>query len=84
MKMAGFLQDVITDPAVAFSQEPNEAAFQRAFGTNLTTFEWMELPENAMIHKKFGIAMAGTTDYSNDKIVSRGQSFTLTYYIYLF
>ena len=72
-KIAGYLVDSVMGPATAFSQEPNEAAFQRARKTALGAYEWLDLPENSMIRKTFGIAMGATTDYVTDKIVSAGE-----------
>lgn len=71
-KFAAYLTEAMTDPKMALSQEPNEAASQLALRTDMTYFDWMNLPENAARRKKFGIAMAATTNYSNDPIVYDG------------
>lgn len=73
-RTAGYLAENLLDPATAFSQEPNEAAFQRAHRTTLTSFEFMDLPENADLLKKFGIAMRATTSFSDHAVVSNGES----------
>ncbi|EKM56173.1 uncharacterized protein PHACADRAFT_122410 [Phanerochaete carnosa HHB-10118-sp] len=67
-----FLAEHLLDPATGHSQEPNEAAWQRAMRTNLVSFEWMELPEHALELRKFSIGMRATTSPDSDIIATRG------------
>ena len=76
-RAAGHLADSLLDPETAFSQEPNEAAWQLAMGTKLTSFDWMDLPENASYLKKFGIAMGATTNHDDNSVASQGMLFQL-------
>ena len=47
-KGAPFLIDVMTDPRVKYSEEANCTVLRKAFNTELTTFEYMNLPEQAL------------------------------------
>lgn len=67
-----WLAEHLLDPVTAHSQEPNEAAWQRGQRTKVTMFEWMELPENALQLRKFGIAMGATTNSAEHVIATRG------------
>ncbi|EKM56175.1 uncharacterized protein PHACADRAFT_209657 [Phanerochaete carnosa HHB-10118-sp] len=67
-----WLAEHLLDPATGHSQEPNEAAWQRAMRTKLTVFDWMELPEHALYLRKFGIAMRANTNAAEDAIATRG------------
>ena len=71
-KAAAYIVENLLDPATAMSEEPNEAALQRGFGTTLSYFEWMDQPEHAAYRKKFGIAMGATTNYSEDALITKG------------
>ncbi|THG97673.1 hypothetical protein EW026_g4370 [Hermanssonia centrifuga] len=56
-KTSSFLTDALTDPKWTSSEEPNQTALNLAFKTDLTAFEWFELPENARRLRWFGLAM---------------------------
>ena len=51
----------VTDSTTAFSEEPNAAPVQRAFGTKSTFYEILEKPGNAFRLRRFGLAMIGTS-----------------------
>ncbi|TFY82517.1 hypothetical protein EWM64_g1487 [Hericium alpestre] len=55
------LSTVLRDPKWGHSQEPTEAALNKAFNTPLPPFEWLELPENAYRLRRFGVGMDGTS-----------------------
>lgn len=59
MKSSAYMPETLFDPKYTNSDEPNEVAFNLAYSTNLTTFAWFELPENAYILRRFGLAMNG-------------------------
>ncbi|GJE88172.1 hypothetical protein PsYK624_042550 [Phanerochaete sordida] len=69
---AAWLAEHLLDPATGHSQEPNEAAWQRAMRTRLTTFEWMEQPAHALHLRKFGNAMRATTSADERAAATRG------------
>ncbi|KAF7347117.1 S-adenosyl-L-methionine-dependent methyltransferase [Mycena venus] len=53
------LPDVLLDPQDGHSNAPNKTAFNKAFNTDLTLFEWFNLPENARRMARFNRAMEG-------------------------
>ncbi|EJD43680.1 O-methyltransferase [Auricularia subglabra TFB-10046 SS5] len=56
-KTSAYMTEVLTDPATAKSEEPDQTPVQRAFRTKLTYWDWMDLPENEHVLKRFGMAM---------------------------
>ncbi|KAI0685289.1 S-adenosyl-L-methionine-dependent methyltransferase [Cytidiella melzeri] len=60
IKSAGYLAETLTSPNLAHSNEPNKAAFNTAFKTDLGVFDWYELPENEYRRRRFANAMEGT------------------------
>lgn len=69
LKASAYLLENLTDPKTAFSEEPDESALNRAFGTNITMWEWFEQPENALRLKRFGVGMKGTVEAHNPKAI---------------
>ncbi|KAJ7888469.1 S-adenosyl-L-methionine-dependent methyltransferase [Mycena leptocephala] len=66
------LPDVIVDPQDGFSNAPNKTAFNRAFNTNLTLFEWFNLPEHAHRMARFNRAMEGGANAMAPATVTEG------------
>ncbi|KIP04592.1 hypothetical protein PHLGIDRAFT_120581 [Phlebiopsis gigantea 11061_1 CR5-6] len=75
LKSAGSLVDNVLDPATALSEEPNESPFSRAYGTELSWYDWLALPEHKFELKRFGIAMGGRTSRSNDMLAAKAHDF---------
>lgn len=63
-KASAYLQEVLDDPTIADSGDPTKAALYKALNTNLSSFEWLELPENAHRLRRFGLAMRGVNELS--------------------
>lgn len=63
-KASAYMTDVLTDPATAKSEEPDQTAMQRALDTKLPYFDWMDLPENAHVLKRFGMSMVAAKLFS--------------------
>lgn len=59
LKITSCLSDAVMDPKTTHSTEINEAAFQRAFNTPLSFFEWLEQPEQDYKRKRYGVGMPG-------------------------
>lgn len=59
-KSAGYLPETLKDPKMATSGEPNVAAFNTAYNTDIPVFEWFELAENQYRRRRFATAMEGT------------------------
>ncbi|KAI0318073.1 S-adenosyl-L-methionine-dependent methyltransferase [Amylostereum chailletii] len=59
-KASAHLGDVLLDPKTAKSDEPNETALNKAFGTTIPVWEWFEDPSNAARLMRFGITMEGS------------------------
>lgn len=72
MKTAAYLVETLFDPVTGHSEEPNEAAFQRAHRSPLPCYEWLEQPENILSLRKFPNAMRATTHYNSDTVVTQG------------
>jgi len=51
--------EVLRDPVMKLSGEPNHAPFNRAFNTDLTIWDWLEQPEQHYNLRRFGVAMQG-------------------------
>ena len=78
MKAGAYLQDVLLDPKLAFSEEPNETPLNVAFKTTLPKFEWYEAKGNEHLLLRFGVAMEGSKQaYSPNAILEGSQSFAL-------
>ena len=73
-KSSGWLPETIVDKTVAASQEPNEAAFNKAYDTQLSIFPWWELPGNAYRDKRFGIGMQGIQSRTSPEAIIEGTS----------
>lgn len=77
MKAVSYLPEVLLDPKTAMSQEPNKSAFNLAFNTDLTTWEWLSKEENERFRKRFGIAMEGAKQASPPDAILDGRSISL-------
>jgi len=58
-KGAAYTLEALQDPKTAFSEEDEDAPLCRAWGTKLSMWNWMELPEQAHRLRRFGVAMRG-------------------------
>ena len=60
---------MLGDPTITDSGDPTKAPSNKALNTNLTQFEWLELPENAYRLRRFGLAMRGVNDMSKTAVI---------------
>ena len=67
----------MTDPKTAFSDKATHSPFHRAFGHDLPTYEWYELPEQDYRRRRFGAAMTGLAALEGESILSGHSSFVL-------
>ena len=74
MKAASYLQDVLLDPELAHSQEPNDAALNAAFNTKLSTWEWFESAGNEHRQLRFGITMEGSKQAASLNAIREGDT----------
>ncbi|ETW80891.1 hypothetical protein HETIRDRAFT_154964 [Heterobasidion irregulare TC 32-1] len=58
-KHVAALSETLHDPVFGHSDEPNQCARSKAFNTDLSAFEWLELPENSYRRRRFGVFMDG-------------------------
>jgi len=58
-KSAGYLWEAISDPATGGSGEVEHSAFNKAFETDKSFWDFIQTPEEAWRGKRFGIAMQG-------------------------
>ncbi|KAI0341313.1 O-methyltransferase [Trametopsis cervina] len=65
LKSTGYLQEVLSDPEFTSSGEPTKTAFNKAYKTDLTFWEWADLPENAAILRRTGNAMTSLTNFNS-------------------
>ncbi|EMD37634.1 hypothetical protein CERSUDRAFT_114284 [Gelatoporia subvermispora B] len=72
LRVAAHASDQIVDPKTTHSQEVRETAFNRAFNTQETFWEFYSRPENTYRLKRFNIAMKGSTAYGDPTEVLRG------------
>ena len=64
--------DNLVNPETALSEEPNQAPFNTHFGTQLSLFEWYELPENKHRLERFGLAMDAGRNVMPPDLIMRG------------
>lgn len=70
-KAAAFLIDNLQDPETAYSEEPYHAPLQRAYGTKLTMYPWIEQDKKRI--KSIQIGMRGATNHDVDITVNAGE-----------
>jgi hypothetical protein len=69
----------LVDEKTASSQEANDAPFNRAYDTRLGVWEWFELPENALRHRRFGKAMYGIANFFPAELAVGGSHYFIQY-----
>ena len=77
MKAASYLSETLLSPETAKSGEPNHAALNKAFKTDLSMFPWFELPENKYRLNRFGIAMEGVQNMASPGAILDGEFISL-------
>ncbi|KZP25715.1 S-adenosyl-L-methionine-dependent methyltransferase [Athelia psychrophila] len=60
-KASACLMENMRDPLTAFSSEPNQAPFNRAYGIDIPMWAWHQLPEQSYSRRRFNVAMQGMT-----------------------
>jgi len=68
-KGSSSMADQLRDPATALSEEPTETPFNRALGTTLSMFDWLETPNNELRRERFGKAMDVAQHYINPELI---------------
>ncbi|KAI5116033.1 hypothetical protein M0805_002088 [Coniferiporia weirii] len=58
MKAASYFQEVVTDPKTAFSEEVNDAGIQKALRTDLSLWDYYDLPEGQHRRRRFAVTMS--------------------------
>ena len=53
MKSSAYMAEAVTEPEYALSDGPNKTAFNIAFDTSLSIFEWYEQPDNEERRRTF-------------------------------
>ena len=81
MKAASYLQEALLDPAYVNSEEPTETAFNLAFKTDLSLWDWFELSANEKRRVRFGIAMEGSKQAVPPTAILEGKSDMVVEYI---
>lgn len=69
MKAASYMPETLLDPSI---RGTTKTAFNRAYQTELSSFEWITAPENAAINRRFNMAMEGTAKMSQPGEVFEG------------
>ncbi|GJE83945.1 O-methyltransferase [Phanerochaete sordida] len=72
LKTGGYLEDALFDPKIAKSYDPTETAFNLAFNTKLSAWQWLETPENAHRLTRFGLAMRGARQATSPDAILDG------------
>ncbi|TFY59084.1 hypothetical protein EVG20_g7915 [Dentipellis fragilis] len=75
LKSLAVLWDTLRDPKFGHSQEPNEAAFSKAFNTDKSFFEWFELPGNEHRFRRTSVLMDGTSRLNPPGTILKGFDF---------
>ncbi|KAI0087132.1 S-adenosyl-L-methionine-dependent methyltransferase [Irpex rosettiformis] len=71
---AAHFSDVLFNPNLTNSGEPNETAFNLAFKTDLPYFEWLSKPEQAYKNKRFITGMHAGNRISAQGVILKGES----------
>lgn len=58
LRSGALLQEALFNPKTAHSEELEETAFNYAFNTKLSFWDWCEQPENKLYHTRFSVTMA--------------------------
>jgi hypothetical protein len=58
-KTSSYLTETLLDPELGHSSEANKAAFNKAYNTEEDFWNWLEGPDNKLLHARFGAAMNG-------------------------
>lgn len=72
MKTASYLAEVVTDPAMAASDEPDNVAFSIAMRTDKDWWTWAESPENSMYLQRFSLAMSAAKQVMPEQTTVEG------------
>ena len=81
---AACLPDVLFNPKLTNSGEPNEATFNIAFKTSLTYPEWLSQPENAYRRKRAAIGMHAANKITAHGVILKGELFNQFFDRFLF
>jgi len=71
-KGSSYLYDALSDPVTAFSSEANEAAFCRAFNTNLACWDFYDHPDQRERRRRFGVGMQGVAKLDPIELTIKG------------
>ncbi|EJD53030.1 S-adenosyl-L-methionine-dependent methyltransferase [Auricularia subglabra TFB-10046 SS5] len=71
-KGSAYLAETLLDPTTARSDETSKTAMNRAFGSDVDYWSWLELPEQRPRLLRFGMAMHGAKQMSDESFVLRG------------
>ena len=74
LKSSAFMAECVTTPGYALSDDPTKTAFNIAFNTELSVFQWFELPENEERRRTFGIAFEGGKNMFNPRQILEGMT----------
>ncbi|THH26378.1 hypothetical protein EUX98_g7811 [Antrodiella citrinella] len=75
-KSSAYLTETLLGPKTAFSEQPTDAPLNRAFRTDLTVWEWLELPENKHDLRFFSMAMRGNSKILPADAILNGHDFS--------
>ena len=81
---AACLPDVLFNPKLTNSGEPNEATFNTAFKTSLTYPEWLSQPENAYRRKRAAIGMHAANKITAHGVILKGEHFNQLFHCLVF
>ncbi|KAK0186676.1 S-adenosyl-L-methionine-dependent methyltransferase [Armillaria mellea] len=57
LKFTSYLAETMQDPSFAHSEDHDKAPFNYALKTDLSFWQWLDLPENEYERREFGLAM---------------------------
>ncbi|KAG7439818.1 O-methyltransferase [Guyanagaster necrorhizus] len=57
LKFTSYLAETMRDPSFAYSEDHIKAPFNYTLKTDLPFWQWLDLPENEVERRKFGLAM---------------------------
>ncbi|TCD71006.1 hypothetical protein EIP91_000504 [Steccherinum ochraceum] len=74
-KSSAYISETLLDPKTAHSTEAGATPFNRSFQTDLTFWEWLELPENKHELRLFSMAMRGASKLFPSDAILKGFDF---------
>jgi len=76
LKMCAYLYETLADPEMVFSSAPDKCAFNKAFDTDGTIWEFYERPEQKERHSRFVFVMTTAEKLESPELIAKAFDWT--------